>query len=388
MKKARHIFLILTVALTGCVTQFIPDIGEEADAFVIEGRVTDRNEIYVVNISRLQPVYSDYNVPGVRGCNVSVMDDAGNEYPFSDAGDGSYYSDSTSFTAVTGRKYKLRVEGYNKLYESDYILMKPAPPVDSVYAGPEYNEFYRPGESTWGYQVYLDTHDPSGECRYYMWTFTETWEFRYPYFYFTILNRICWKSSKSSDIIIRNTSSLSESRVERQPITFITNETNRLIVKYSILVRQYSISEEEFIYRDNLIRTVFEAGGLYDAIPGAIVGNIRCIDNPSEQVLGFFGVSSVTEKRIFIENVQSQFPDFYDYCRIDTILVSSYDPGALGPDVYILTEWYEPPAPPYYILTNRRECIDCSMLGTAQRPEYWDAPGIKKYIYSPPDEKK
>ncbi|MCK7532768.1 MAG: hypothetical protein MZV63_17900 [Marinilabiliales bacterium] len=36
--------------------------------------------------------------------------------------------------------------------------------------------------------------------------------------------------------------------------------------------------------------------------------------------------------------------------------------------------------PPYYILSIHRECIDCSMTGTAIKPDYWDAPGQKKLI--------
>lgn len=381
MNRICNILLFLAFSLTGCVTQFIPDTGEEDKALVIEGRITDRNETYEVQVSALQPVYPESTVPDVPLYNVSVFDHEGREYIFSHAGNGKYLSDSTEFLAMAGIKYKLRVEGNGQLYESDYVEMKPVPCIDSVYAGPEYNEFYRPGETTWGYQVYLDSYDPSGECRYFMWTFTETWEFRYPWRSPWILNRICWKSAVSTDINILSTSSLEESRVVRQPIAFITNETDRLIVRYSILVRQHSVSDEEFVYRENLRRTVFEAGGLYDAIPGSIQGNIKRIDDPSEQVLGFFGVSAVSEKRIFIENVQHQFPSFYAYCPIDTVPVADYDPGSLGPNVYILTEFWEPPASPRYILTIRRECIDCSLVGTSNEPDYWNDPVQAKNTY-------
>ena len=386
MNRICNIMLIMAMTLTGCVTQFIPDIGEEGEALVIEARITDRNETYEVKVSALQPVFSEYYIPVKTIYNVSVIDDEGGEYPFTHVGNGRYLSDSTEFIAMPGIKYKLRLEGNGSLYESDFVEMQPVPCIDSVYAGPEYNEFYRPGESTWGYQVYLDSYDPSGACRYFMWTFTETWEFRYPRRSPWMLNRICWKSASSTDINILSTSSLEESRVVRQPVNFITNETDRLIVRYSILVRQHSITEEEFVYRENLRRTVFEAGGLYDAIPGSIQGNIKRIDDPSEQVLGFFGVSAVSEKRIFIENVQQQFPAFYAYCPIDTIPVTAYDPGSLGPNVYILTEWWEPPSPPHYILTIHRECIDCSLVGTAIKPDYWDDPEQAININLQPDE--
>ena len=389
MKRLTEILLIILTAGTGCVTIFYPDISEEEQSIVIEARVTDRNETHEVRISWLQPLFSEvYDPPPASGFMVSVLDDAGNEYLFRNAGGGRYLSDSTEFLATAGRKYKLHVEGDGHTYESDFVEMKPVPPIDSVYAGPEYNEFYYPGESTYGYQVYLDSHDPSGECRYFMWTFAETWEIRTPFRYPTIINRICWKSATSTDINILSTTALTESRVTAHPITFITTETDRLIVKYSILVRQYSVTEEEFTYRDNLKKTVFEAGGLYDAIPGTITGNIRCTDNPATPVLGFFGVSAVSEERLFIENVYTQFPDFYAYCPIDTILASLYDPAVYGPDVYILDEWLVPDTPLKYVLTIHRECIDCSVTATVIMPDYWDAPGQKKTYHSLFDEAK
>lgn len=387
MKRLTEILLILLTAGTGCVTQFYPEINEEEQSIVIEARVTDRNETHEVRISWSKPLFSDdIYPPPVSGYIVSVLDDEGSEYLFSHAGGGRYLSDSTEFRATAGRKYKLHVEGPDHSYESDFVEMKPVPAIDSVYAGPEYNEFYYPGESTYGYQVYIDSHDPSGLSRYFMWTFAETWEIRTPFTYPTIINRICWKSDISSDINILSTTALTESRVTRHPVTFITTETDRLTVKYSILVRQYSVTEEEFTYRDNLRKTVFEAGGLYDAIPGAIKGNITCYDNPAIPVLGFFGVSAVSEERLFIENVYTRFPDFYAYCPIDSIPVSDYDPKVYGTNVYILGEWYEPPMPPYYILSIHRECVDCSMNGTAVKPDYWDAPGQKKLYHSLFDE--
>ena len=47
-----------------------------------------------------------------------------------------------------------------------------------------------------------------------------------------------------------------------------------------------------------------EEGGLFDGQPADVVGNIKCITNPEEKVIGYFGVSSISTKRIFVENVQ------------------------------------------------------------------------------------
>ena len=264
MKRVTSILILILSLTAGCVTQFIPEIRGDEYTVVIEGLLTDRLERYQVRISWSTPLNPNYPPPSLGDFLVSVEDDAGNEFIFSNAGGGLYLSDSLEFKAVPGRKYKLRVEGHDHLYESEYMELIPVPEVDSIFADLEYNEFYRPGEITPGYQVYINSFDPTGECRFFRWNFTETWEFHLPYTYRTIINRICWKSASSVDINIKSTSVLTESRISNQPIAFITTETDRLMVKYSILVEQYSLSEEEFIYWENIRKVTYDAGGLYD----------------------------------------------------------------------------------------------------------------------------
>ncbi|MCU0378114.1 MAG: DUF4249 domain-containing protein [Bacteroidales bacterium] len=380
--------LFIVAFLAGsCVTQFMPEITGEQYAIVIEGQVTDRNEIFEVRISWSQPLNPTEPPPSISNFNVAVIDDAGNEYPFTHAGGGLYLSDSLQFRSLTGRKYRLQVEGDGHFFESDYMKLIPVPEIDSLDADLEYNEFYYPGQVTPGYQVYVNTYDPTGECIFFRWDFRETWEFRLPWNYHTIINRICWKSTDSKDINIKSTSVLAESRITDQPVTFITPETDRLTAKYSILVRQYSLNEEEFIYWENIRKVAFDAGGLYDVVPSSIPSNIYCIDDPAIKVLGFFSVSGVAEKRLFIENYHFQFPAFYESCPFDTILVSLWDP-IIYKDIYILTGWSPDPSTgdipllDYYVLSKRRECADCSMNGSTIMPDYWNQPGHKKVYHS------
>ena len=32
-----------------------------------------------------------------------------------------------------------------------------------------------------GCRIYVDSYDPSGECLFFRWDYTETWEYRIPY---------------------------------------------------------------------------------------------------------------------------------------------------------------------------------------------------------------
>ena len=92
-------------------------------------------------------------------------------------------------------------------------------------------------------------------------------------------------------------------------------------------------------------------------------------------------------RRLFLENIYERFPDFYATCAFDTILVTQWDP-IVHKDIYILKEWTpDPPTnrvPPliYYVLSRKRECVDCAMNGTNEMPEYWNQPGQQKIFHS------
>ena len=128
-----------------------------------------------------------------------------------------------------------------------------------------------------GSQVYLNTEDPLGKCKFYRWDYTETWKFRLPY---SVPNNTCWITNNSDDINIKSTSVLTEDRISRFPVKFISNETDRLNVRYTILVNQYSLNEDEYIYWEKLQNISEEVGGLYDITPSSIPGNIFCIEDP------------------------------------------------------------------------------------------------------------
>ena len=371
------------------MVQFIPDINEDQDFIVVEGLITNQKNSYQVRISRSSRISAKIAFSPVRGCKVSVSDDLGNDFQLSEKKNGIYYSDSLTFQGVIGRKYTLHVIADNHLCESEPVEMKPVPPIDSVYADLEYNNSYSLGKVTPGYQVYLNSHDPLNLCKFYRWEFVETWEFRLPYMYTTIINRICWKSAYSNKIYIKNASSLQENKITRYPLNFITTETDRLKVKYSILLKQFSLNEEEYLYWEKLQKTTENVGGLYDMVPSSIQGNLFCVDDPKEKILGYFSVSSVSSKRIFIKNKLIDFPNCYSKCPIDTVPAGQFIPN-LGVFVFIivrLNDW-PPTGGTFYVLTDKKECVDCSLNGTTIMPDYWNLSKQQTIPHSLFDEKQ
>jgi hypothetical protein len=370
--SVKILFPVILFIAGSCISQFVPQTDEARSFLVVEGLLTDQKSSYKIKISRSTAIGSKKPGPVVTGCVVYVSDDKGNRFNFKEKPSGTYKSDSLIFRGVVGRKYVLHITTGLRSYETFPVEMKQVPPIDSLNADIVYKNTYTLGEPVPGYQVYINTHDPENKCNYYRWDFTETWEFRLPYTYETIKNRICWKTAESKNIFVKNTSSLTEDRVVKFPLNFITTETDRLTVKYSVLLRQYSLNPDEFNYWDKLQRLTEESGGLYDIVPTSIEGNIHCVNYPDEKVLGFFSVSSVSYKRLFIKNTLRGFPDFYMYCPTDTVNEHAKIPF-LNVSVWIIAVIFtESPAGNDYVLTDTKACADCSVSGSTVMPPYWN----------------
>jgi hypothetical protein len=368
--KSIIIYIILLLLSNSCIVKFVPEIDEEKELLVVQGLITDQPEADTIKLSKSLPLGQLSNARPLSGCSVYISDDQGNYYSLSEVKPGSYITYPLYFTGVIGRLYTLHIRTYgsnsNLSYESYPVEMKPVPPVDSIYyektvIEPAAENF----KGVNGCQIYLDTHDPENVCRYYRWDFAETWLLRLP---FPVVNQICWITENSHNINIKSTAAFNEARISRFPINYITNITDRLKNKYSILVNQYSLNEDEFAYWEKIQNVAVQVGGLYDIIPASIPSNIKCIENPAEKVLGYFSVSAKSSKRIFIKNNFEGIIDLYNKCIKDTIPYE--DPPGLGTTVWILDD--EPfHIGPYKITTNIKGCADCTVRGTNIRPDYW-----------------
>lgn len=371
MKKYYLTILVLSLLIEiGCTVQFIPETDEDKELLVVEGMITDQNRKYKIKLSKSLPLGKPMVSKAMSGSYVAVSDEKGVTYRFLETQPGIYVSDSTKFRGRVGSKYTLfvRTQSPPLTYTSQAMEMKPAPPVDSIYYEKVLiNESNNLGLQEEGCQIYLDAFDPSMRCLYYRWDFTETWEFRIPY---SVPNRVCWKSNRSDKIFIKNTVVYNQARVSKYPIQYISNQSDKLKVKYSILVNQYSLNESEYDYWEKLQNVSGNVGGLYDITPMAISSNITCNEDRNETVLGYFSVSAISQKRIFIEDKFQGIPNFYSYCPTDTV----YGRGKIQDlNIYVwVIEDYLDAETPFRVTTQYRECADCTVQGSNVKPAYWD----------------
>jgi hypothetical protein len=381
--KQQLLLLILLFLLNSCIVPYIPVVNEEEELLVVEGIITDQPGINTIRLAKSIPLWESQVAKPVKGCKVWLTDDLGNIDNLKEAVNGKYITDSARFKGETGRTYTLHITSSgNHNYESFPVEMIPVPPVDTLYYEKESHVYQQLDVE--GCNIYLNTHDPSDNCKFYRWRYSETWEIRLD---FDVPNKVCWKSEDSKGIFIKNTSILADNRITRHPVISITDPNDRLTAKYSILVSQYSMNEDEYLYWDRLKNTLDQVGGLYDLIPAYIPNNIYCIENPNEKVLGYFSVSAVSSRRLFIKD---KFKGYDESCISDIkfgLPKFDWDPRSptYGTDTSIVglnaTVWvaedHTDEILPYRVLVHTRWCSDCTKKGIIGeymniKPSFWD----------------
>jgi hypothetical protein len=370
MKYTKHILPVAILLLLGsCISQFVPQTTEDKDLLVVEGLITDQQGVNTIKLSRSLPLGVKSVAKPVKGSTVTITDDLGNTFTLKEMVPGTYVTDATVFQGKIGQIYTLHIStnaAYNNAsYQSYPMEMKAVPPIDSIYYEKVAFELNSDGTaSKEGCQIFFNTHDPTNQCKYYRWEYSETWEIHLPY---SVPNNICWVTNNSDVINIKNLSTLQEDRVTKYPINLISYVTDRLSTKYSIQINQYSLSEDEYLYWEKLQNVSQQVGGLYDIIPAAIPSNVYSLSDPNEKVLGYFSVSGNSSKRIFIKDrfVGIMTPYTNEACIADTVF--GHTPVPISAWVIINNQ-----IPPYNVYTYTKGCADCTVRGTKIEPSYWE----------------
>ena len=177
------------------------------------------------------------------------------------------------------------------------------------------------------------------------------------------VQEVCWVSKPSASIMIETGKDDPENKVSNFLLTSIGQGSDKLHVKYSILVKQYALTEEMYKYFKVLKDANEKTGGIYDRIPAQIFGNIDCC-NHMGKALGYFAASSVQTKRIFVtpneHTMSTKSP--YDGC----IYVTQYNPRVA---VFI---YGHAASNGRTIYTQDIYCSDCRTYGSGVQPAFWE----------------
>lgn len=376
-KSIFFIALISLLFMPSCIEPYFADIEAEPDLISIEASLIRGAIRQTVKISRTSSLSNPRFVP-VSGSTVTLQDDQGNEFIYEEYQSGYYVVDMLEEDIVTGRKYRLQITTRNgNEYASDYEEMEVGVPIDSVYFMIENRLSEETNEEVAGLQFYVDVEAPDSLSRFFRWKMLETYEYTsagpIDYFYWDLsltpeppadiwgLFR-CWMTEEPEGIFLSNTVNLTVNEKKQIPLHYVSSETDRLKIRYSLAIDQFSLNEEAYNYFNQNKIATDEGGGLYTQQPQQPLTNFYNVNDTTKRVIGYFWLSEKSSKRIFVNRIESLNVKDHFY-PVEIFNLEDHGDGPFP--IYIMEQGG-------VRMTGGPYCFDCTRRGgTTTRPDFW-----------------
>lgn len=382
----RLMLLGLLVTTVACVEPYpVPDVADDLSILVVDGFVDASDGIATVRLTHSTKLNEDGGAPAEEGATVSIKTETGDSFTLMEQDSGRYTAEGLVIDANKQYQLYIRTNGGGE-FLSDYVTVKDTPPIDSITWRPE-------GD---GVTVMANTHDVTGQSKYYRWEYVETWEYESPFVsLFKVLNKQavyrephefiyrCYRTITSTKIFVASSVQLEEDVIRDFPLTYLPRESGKISVLYSMMVSQRAIERDEYEFWQDLQRVTESLGGLFDSQPYEIVGNVHHVSDPSTPVLGYFSAGFVQKERFFLDYYDltrdlQQIP--YSGCQYDTICVfrTPSTPFKCANDVPNLPDNFPLISPIYSgptvigYTSSSQYCSDCRQQGgTLTKPDFW-----------------
>lgn len=384
--------------VSSCVQEYTPKLNTSDQQLVVDGKISNFPGPYTVKLSSSSDINNLTETP-VTSATVVIMDLDGNQETLTETNPGTYKTSVNGIQGIVGQSYKIKIDLTNgKHYESGFEKILPPVGIENVYAEEEVQEAQNNIEADEeGFQFYVDSKQASSSKTYFYWQIEETYKYHSDYqiaYYYdgtvhdsteqnplgfaSVQNRdtlfYCWKTQLVPELFSFSTEYLSTPTVSKFPIHFIPFTDERLQYRYSVLVKQYTISESAYIFLDKLKQQNASQSSTFSSQPFYIQGNISNTENQTEPVLGYFmAVSGTNGPRIFTQAPKGiYFNNILCDTQIDLNLIQ-----------YIIENTPDSELPIYFTLADAGEflvlayapqnCLDCERKGgIALRPEFWE----------------
>lgn len=367
---------LLLLLLPGCVEDYNPPVTAAQTALLVVDGFINSKGVSTIKLSRTASLAATNVPPPETRALVYIEDEAGRQQQLFESSAGTYVS--APLTLDAAKKYRLHLRTASRQeYATDYQPVLTTPPIDKLYWTTDSD----------GATIRVDAQAPADASRFYRWDFTETWEFTSAFYSLLeykggrIVERTeqvyrCWRNENSTKVNVLSTKALSENTIRRHPIIVVPGTSVKLYYKYSILVKQRAQSREEYDYLTLLKKNTEDIGSIFGPLPVQLTGNVHALGNAGEVVIGFVGIGSEVQKRIFIS--RGELPKEWrpssglaeqcgapDTVKSDDIM--NFSGGNPQPIERLMIG--QPRAGDY--TAGSAPCVDCRLSGTNVEPSFW-----------------
>jgi hypothetical protein len=275
-----------------------------SSAIVVSGEMSSLAGPYTVRLNYTS-AYSPFDVTEfqgqvIPGADVKILDETGASISLRETQKGVYQTPA-SFVGQVGKKYKVRILTINgKLIESTLDELKAPLPLSTfsyAFKNAEKVENMR-------FDLRASLQDKKGSEDFYFIKRQDFIQFLTtcpepppPPAPVPVCDCKCWQAPQNtqpiliSDFLLDGTSiPLALKPVDYQDLTDVVVQLN-----------VYTVSKEAYMFwkRQEEQRTL--GGGLFDKVPAQIIGNLRSVNDPGQQVVGYFLVGGLHRQRLKID---------------------------------------------------------------------------------------
>ncbi|GAA4412447.1 hypothetical protein GCM10023187_39530 [Nibrella viscosa] len=270
-----------TLAVSSCETVIDAKLDEGPEQLSVDAIITDQPGIQAIRLTRTAPYFANRPAPIASGAVVTVTDNTGKTYAFTDPdNDGTYTWQPAGKDTLgkIGRTYLLNIQYQGETYRS-VSRMNRVPTVDSIIFRKEKVNPLPNAEE--GYQAEFFARDPAGAPDYARIRFFRNGVLQNNPNNITVTYDGAFNGSGNTDglLFIR-------------PIRQSVNPEKFYAENDTVMVEIQSITAEAFYFFLEL-RTQLTNGGLFATPPANVPTNILNANTNGPRATGFFIASAV-----------------------------------------------------------------------------------------------
>jgi len=322
MKRYVSLLLFWIVFITACISDFTPEVKGVSGILIVDGTITNGES--VIRLSRSVGIADTLQGNSViSNASMYVERSDGALFNARNGGNGNYHIEMGELDPDL--EYRLDFSIGDKRYQSSFLKPIHTEEIGSL-------SYHKDGIGK-PIEVYLSCNGGNHTSLYYRWSYRETWELHAPLFAsqgyvngkitnFDLLTAnntyYCWGRDSSKSLLLETTKELKENVVERKKLYEIPCSDEKLSMLYHVEVFQMQLREEAYNYFRIMQDEIERTGGLFNLVMSAgDNGNVYCLSDPDERIIGYIEVTNTKKKAMYIPNT---LYDIYEppkeYCWI------------------------------------------------------------------------
>ena len=310
MKKIYLSLLLYATLLTGCLDQISYETENYQYKLIVDGSVSNAPGPYRLKLFTSKQYTDPDNTEPFSADKVTLTEVGGKSINYAQKDGGVYETDSASFRCEIGKSYYIKIVTIDgKIYQSRPETILQPVPIDTYKI-----DFSKDVLNPRPFNLSIVTKDPIIKSNLYQWKWAhydsttacvkaKTW--RGVVVNLCCNKEKCWNYAPCLDCIYTGSDALTNGKTIITPVGAFPYDSRK---PYFIVLQQFSISPQYFQFLKIANTQIYNSGGIFDNPPAKVPGNITNINDLTEDVLGYFSASGLTQKAVFIERDRKEYP--------------------------------------------------------------------------------